>query len=268
MCRLFGLIANKEVDIYFSMQEASKSFKVLGKIHRDGWGIGWYEKSIARIEKKGETAPESEKFVEVSREVKSKIFIAHVRLASCGNTTDKNSHPFRYVEGEKEGKEKYWIFAHNGTVDGDEIMSLLIPPYDEEFTSQPIDSEIYFRFILQCINKEGNNVEEGIKRAVQEIIDEGFANGGANFLLSDGKNLYGFKYGNHLYYLERDPGDVFWGESTETRSLIEVKRLAEEKAVIIASEEMTSDEDWKPLKDGDLIIVTKNLQVRIENIID
>ena len=76
MCRLFGLIANKEVDIYFSMQEASKSFKVLGKIHRDGWGIGWYEKSIARIKKYAETAPESEKFVEVSREVKSKIFIA------------------------------------------------------------------------------------------------------------------------------------------------------------------------------------------------
>jgi len=39
MCRLLGLVANKPVDIEFSLQR----FKKFAKNNPDGWGIGWYE---------------------------------------------------------------------------------------------------------------------------------------------------------------------------------------------------------------------------------
>lgn|GEM_PF-231488 len=262
MCRLFGLVANKEVDVCFSMHESNNSFEDMGQRNPDGWGIGWYDKSGPHIEKYAEDASDSERFRSISKEVKSKIFIAHVRKASCGNISDENSHPFQYDK---------WIFAHNGTVVRDKIMSRLISPYNKNFTSQPIDSEVYFRFILQCIDKEGNDVERGIRKAVQEIIDNGIVSSGANFILSDGKNLYGFRYGNSqnysLYYLERNPGKVFQSQSGETKALIDVKKLADEKAVIIASEKMTSDEDWEPLKNGELLIITENLKISKKNIV-
>ena len=41
MCRLLGIIANKAVDLDFSM----KKFKKFVKENHDCWGIGWYEKN-------------------------------------------------------------------------------------------------------------------------------------------------------------------------------------------------------------------------------
>jgi len=38
MCRLFGLTANKPVDVEFSLLEADKPFRNLGEKNPDGWG--------------------------------------------------------------------------------------------------------------------------------------------------------------------------------------------------------------------------------------
>lgn len=44
MCRLFGIIANREVDIEFSFHRADKPFKSFSENNPDGWGIGYYSK--------------------------------------------------------------------------------------------------------------------------------------------------------------------------------------------------------------------------------
>lgn len=250
MCRLFGLIANKEVDIRFSMLEARNKFKEQGRTNYHGWGIGWYEKGMAKIEKYGESAFESERFDALVKELVSRIFIAHVRLASSGSRADKNAHPFLY---------KNWLFAHNGTINCDKMLrELLIEPYNKDFTSEPIDSEIYFRFIIQNIEKEGDIIQ-GIKNAVKIVVPGA---SGANFILSDGESIYGFKYGKELYFLSRDPNSLS-STSKVTGALIESKRLLDEKAVIIASEKLT-DERWQEVKEGELIIVNSKLEIRRE----
>ncbi len=43
MCRLFGLYANKLVNVYFSFFEAERSFEDLSKKNPDGWGIAWFD---------------------------------------------------------------------------------------------------------------------------------------------------------------------------------------------------------------------------------
>ncbi len=46
MCRLIGVIANKPVDLEFSLER----FKNFAKWNPDGWGIGWYEeKGTAKV---------------------------------------------------------------------------------------------------------------------------------------------------------------------------------------------------------------------------
>jgi len=49
MCRLFGLVANKKVNVEFSFLEADLTFKELGSSNPDGWGIGYYENGNPNI---------------------------------------------------------------------------------------------------------------------------------------------------------------------------------------------------------------------------
>ena len=247
MCRLFGLIANKEVDIKFSMLKASNNFKSQAKNNPHGWGIGYYKNSKPVVEKHGESAFYSNRFDELVKEVKSKIFIAHVRYASSGSAySDKNAHPFVF---------KNWIFAHNGTINKERILKLLKLPYNKNFTSEPIDSEIYFRYVIQCI-EENSDIYEGIKLAVNEVVRD---SSGANFLLSDGEKLYAFRLGKELYYLLRDP-TLLNVISNETKALIESKAPTNEKAILISSEKLTVGESWKKIEDGYLLICDENLK--------
>lgn len=255
MCRLFGLTANKEVGVIFSMLQASNRFKNQGKANPHGWGFGWYEKEVPKVEKYGESAFFSNRFDERVKKIKSKIIIAHVRLATSGSSdSDSNAHPFIYNQ---------WIFAHNGTVNKKKILKLLRDPYNQNFTSEPIDSEVYFRYLIQCIDEKGDKIE-GIKTAVNEVVK---SSGGANFLLSDGLKFYAFRYGRELYFLERDPLSPFScssNETYETYALIESKKLANEKAILIATEKLTEDEKWKELLDGELLVINENLEIRRE----
>jgi len=45
MCRLLGLVANKSVDLKFSL----KRFKDFSKSNPNGWGIGWYENNYSNV---------------------------------------------------------------------------------------------------------------------------------------------------------------------------------------------------------------------------
>lgn len=251
MCRLFGLVANKEVDINFSMLEASRSFKALGKDNPHGWGIGWYDnKGKLKIEKYGESAFVSERFNNLVKEIYSSIAIAHVRYASNGDKTDRNAHPFIYDK---------WIFAHNGTVNKDRLLKLLYSPYNQNFTIKPIDSEIYFRFLLQKI-EEKDDIFEGIKDAVKEVTED---DTGANFLLSNGYSLWAYRHGRELYYLIRDPDKSLYDSSKETGALIESKRLNQEKAILICSEKLTDNESWKEIAEDTIISIGKNLKCEL-----
>jgi len=249
MCRLFGLIANKEVDIKFSILEAKNHFKKQGKNNPHGWGIGYYKNSEPKVEKYGESAFDSNKFDELVKEIKSKIFIAHVRYASSGSPhCDRKAHPFVY---------KNWIFAHNGTIDKERTLKLLIPPYNQNFTSEPIDSEVYFRFLIQCIEK-GNDVSKGVCSVAKEVTKNAT---GANFVLSDGRILCAFRYGKDLYYLRREPASLTM-TSKETQALIGSKTLLKEKAFLISTEKLTENESWKEIENGRLLIIDENLHIR------
>jgi hypothetical protein len=52
MCRLLGLVANKPVDLEFSLVK----FKEFASWNPDGWRIGWYENKKAKIFKQGISA--------------------------------------------------------------------------------------------------------------------------------------------------------------------------------------------------------------------
>ena len=258
MCRLFGLTANKPVDVEFSLLKADKPFRNLGEDNPDGWGIGWYEDNKAKIFKEGISAKNSERFCSYAKEVRSNIVIVHVRKGTGAPPSEVNSHPFKY---------KNWLFAHNGSVDRDYLLDILKDKYKKELKGET-DSEIYFYWILQCI-EETKDVIEGIKKAIDEIIKSGIYYTGLNFLLSDGKFLYAFRYSRHskdyysLWLLKREPSESGPLEfrSKETSALLRSKALKGEKAVLVCSEKLT-EEKWEEIEFGKLLIIDPNLSIK------
>lgn len=260
MCRLLGVITNKDVDIEFSFLKADEPFKKLGNRNPDGWGIGWYKNDGPEIFKEGLSTFESGEFAKKAKEVRSRIIISHVRTGTGAEKAERNSHPFSFDR---------FIFAHNGSVDRDSLMDLLEEDFKKAIKGET-DSEVFFYWILQNI-KTKSDVIEGIRSAVNRVTE--FNHTGLNFLLSDGSSLYAFRYSSgsrgyySLFYLKRDQADdrLLSLQSKETRMLLYTKSLNREKAVLVCSEKLT-EEQWKEIPFGQLLIVSSDLSTRLEEI--
>ncbi|OIN98060.1 class II glutamine amidotransferase [Candidatus Desantisbacteria bacterium CG_4_10_14_0_8_um_filter_48_22] len=256
MCRLFGIMANREVDIDFSFYKADKPFKSFSRSNPDGWGIGYYKNGKAEVFKEGLDDVEKYDFNKIEY-IKSNIVISHVRKAAqYGGNSSKNAHPFKY---------KNWIFAHNGVVKRERILECLDEEYKQELTSEN-DTEIYFRLLLQEINRS-SNVINGIKTGIK-IVKEQVDYTGLNFVMSDGETLYAYRDASEnknyysLYFLERKPqkGKEFNFKSKATNQLMHSKCLLGEKAVLFCSEKMT-EEEWQEIELGKLFIVDPKLEI-------
>src|SRR3989338_1200049 len=246
MCRLLGIVANQPVDLEFSLER----FKDFARDNPDGWWIGWYENGVPRIYKQGISAlADKSTLSRISREVRSKIIIVHVREGTGAVSAQRNSHPFSYQS---------WLFAHNGSVDRNHLFSLLSEEYKRAVNGET-DSEIYFYWILQNIFKYGNIIF-AIDNALKQIIPKPHT--GLNFLLSDGRRLYAFLYSKKsesyysLYKLERKSEDAAPIElcSSKTSVVLRNKSKKTEKAVLICSEKLTR-ENWQEIGVGHLLMI-------------
>ena len=260
MCRLLGLISNKPVDLTFSLE----LFKGLSEKNPDGWGIGFYDTNFQpKLYKEGMSAidPESQ-LSRVSKEVVSHVIIAHVRKKGTDDApaTKVNSHPFKYNN---------WLFAHNGKIDREYLFRLLDNKYRFALEGKT-DSEVYFFWILQHIEKSGNEIA-AIRNALKEMKPRYHT--GMNFLLTNGMTLYAFRYTGTdqekypLYWLKREPSKPEPIEFVfqETSAVMQSKSLQGEKAVLVCSEKLTR-ENWSEIPLGFLLEINQNLITKKINI--
>jgi glutamine amidotransferase len=256
MCRLFGIRANRPVDVEFSLLAGPSPFCRLGNKHPDGWGVGWYVDGESVIKKEPVAAGDSELFRAAVAVVESSIVITHVRKATEGAKTRENCHPFRHTK---------WLFAHNGGLNRAQLLRQLQGEWRERLEGQT-DSEVLFRWLLQNVAQEGNIVL-GLKRAVQ-AVPPGFSS--LNFLLADGESLYAYRNASRrkeyysLFYLRRAPIDSQLEElrSKEVKALLHSKALRGERAVLECSERLT-EESWQPIPLGHLLEVNGELVPRL-----
>ena len=256
MCRLLAIVANKPVDLEFSLER----FKKFSECNPHGWGIGWYEDNVSKVFKQGIPATHQKaKFAILSKEVLSNIIIVHVRKGTGAEPSERNSHPFKYNN---------CLFAHNGSVDRKYLFSFLRGKYKNELEGET-DSEVYFHWILQNIEDYGDTLT-GMKEAIKKVTQRNYS--GLNFLLSDGKSLYAFRYSKHsqnyysLYKLERIPSEQQPLElkSEETRALLRSKSLKGEKATLVCSEKLTEreGEEWNEIGFGKMLIIGTDLNMK------
>ncbi|MCX7940393.1 MAG: class II glutamine amidotransferase [Endomicrobia bacterium] len=150
--------------------------------HLDGWGIGWYEGTKARLYKSGNSViKENAKFFDLVKQInETKILIIHFRKSAWKNTNiKKHSHPF---------KNDKLLFAHNGTIyNYDKISKYL----NIDTKQRPLDSELYFLLLLYHYKKS-----KDLMNAYNETIN--FISKNCKYssltcLFSNGENLFAFR---------------------------------------------------------------------------
>ncbi|KPJ91912.1 MAG: hypothetical protein AMJ53_10480 [Gammaproteobacteria bacterium SG8_11] len=194
MCDLFALSAKKD----YSAPEFLPVFAVQAKKNMDGWGIGFYRKHRALVEKSAEKIFYSgqlhDSFQRLARVVKSRIIICHLRFRTSGLVDECHAHTFVLKFAGHD-----WIFAHNGKA-----------PAIESYKSSGIaiedaisDSARVFEYLrdhMEDHHKEDVKPEKlfnTLLNSISKMMDQ--YPGEYNFLLSNGHLLFAFT--NHRQFM-------------------------------------------------------------------
>jgi predicted glutamine amidotransferase len=131
----------------------------------DGFGIAWYgDRPEPGLYRDILPAWSDPNLKSLCRQIKSDLFLAHVRASTGGATSRANCHPF--VSGR-------WSFIHNGQIGGfDRIRRSLEATISDELYDQRLgttDSELFFLLLLD----EGlaRDPEAAVARATARVIE-------------------------------------------------------------------------------------------------
>ncbi len=238
MCRLLGIVANRDLPILDCLTAAPRCLSTLSRQHPDGWGIALYSNEALawRVHRSVARAYECSEFRSVAASAHASVVIAHVRQKTVGTTALANTHPF--CRGP-------WVFAHNGTIKRITDLTKLASPERLAEIEGETDTERLFAFFLTRLDEAGlgsapasDATTRVLARATRELRAlEDF--GAWNYLLSDGRVLYAHRFGRTLHMLRR------------------------EDAVLIASEALT-DEPWIPIEDGTFVRIERNERPEVD----
>jgi glutamine amidotransferase len=228
--------------------------------HRDGWGIAYYQERDVLLLREASAASESQLVQHVERHgPPSETVISHIRLATVGARKLANTQPFA-----RELGGRMHVFAHNGDLPGIETdppaASGCFHPVGES------DSEVAFCQLLQRL-ADSDPVEAMTLRSLSERIDRvaAFARsirkrGPANFLYADSDVL--FVHADRrthpetkqplpgLYLLSRNCHEAVPDLSESGVTL----KTARQALTLVASEPLTG-EAWRPLDEGELLVI-------------
>ncbi|MGC8476944.1 MAG: class II glutamine amidotransferase [Acetobacteraceae bacterium] len=186
MCELLGIAASAPVSARFSLRRLARRGRRPGE-PIDGWGVVLHDGGDVRCYREPEPAGNSAwlRFVE-RHQAPARIVISHIRLATAGTVSLRNTHPFvRELGGRMHS------FAHNGRLPGIEALA-----GDPGGWFRPVgesDSERAFCALLARLAPLWRDAVPTAAARLAELrrfaADLG-ALGPANFLYSDGEYLF------------------------------------------------------------------------------
>jgi len=240
MCQLLGMNCNVPTDICFSFT----GFQARGggtDVHRDGWGIAFFEGKGVRLFLDPQPSSESP-VAQLVRQypIRSLNVIAHIRKATQGPTGLENTHPFM-----RELWGRYWIFAHNGH------LADYQPDFDGSFL--PVgqtDSERAFCHLLQtlrCQFPSGPPERSALREAVNAFAEHVRQYGVFNFLLSNGDCLFAHRSTDLHYIIRRAPFAVAHLKDEDVTVDFSEVTTPNDRVALIATLPLTDNEIWTPL---------------------
>lgn len=170
----------------------------------DGFGLAWYcERPEPGLYRDVYPAWSDPNLKSLAYQVKSRLFMAHVRASTGTATSRNNCHPFAV------GK---WSFMHNGQVGGFESFrkaaDMLIS--DDLYASRKGATDSEALFLLTLANGVDTDAKAALERATRVLEDLSRQKGTTPHMrltgaLSDGQTLYAVRYASDdqapsLYY--------------------------------------------------------------------
>lgn len=290
MCRLFGYKGSKPSKLSFFLVDASNALmkqavldsRNLSNSH--GWGIGFYQKNKAHIQKRASAASFDFNFKFLTDFIETDTMIAHIREATVGEISDYNAHPFIY------GK---WIWAHNGTIQGFDVLrptvlQLIGPELAFEIMGAT-DSEYCFFLFIKNLSKKVPDINSPdidvavITKTFVETLRE-INNLGANIgielphklniVVTNGRILIASRFGNSLFYSTRHQAKneniKLFRNATNLRinlnSCDESFCNIEHDSVMIASEKINQEDNWYEVPDQCVMTIDERLSISLTNI--
>jgi predicted esterase len=165
----------------------------------NGWGLLYYSSGAPVVTRGQPVAYVDNNFNTAAQQLAAsgnQVAMGHVRNANSGATDIPDPHSFIRERGGKT-----WVFAHNGGLNTSNTKRLIGPTYLSYFTPSVgsnwddpdvVGSNLYLIYIIKCIEESGWNVKLGIAKAETEIYNTD-SSANANFLLSDGNMMWGYK---------------------------------------------------------------------------
>ncbi len=260
MCELFAMSSRGPATVTLSLSILAEHGGNTAP-HKDGWGIAFYDEGDARILKDTEGASHSKwvQFVE-QQEIRSTLVLSHIRLATDGGISTKNTQPYA-----RELGGRMHVFVHNGHVP--EIKSLNEYRSDSYRPIGDTDSEVAFCALLERVKPLWGDRDATPNLQARLDLVAKFANdlgqfGPANFLYCDGEVL--FAHGHRRKHADgayRPPG-LFWLHRRCARKdlLSETSGFSvtshNQDVILVASVPLTA-EAWEPFREGEVIAISK-----------
>ncbi|ORW30497.1 class II glutamine amidotransferase [Mycobacterium paraense] len=228
----------------------------------DGTGLGWYEhRDEPALFRSITPAWGDENLLELATEIRTRLFVAHVRAGTGTPVQQTNCHPFRY---------RNWLFVHNGHVAGYPRLrrDLLLAVRPDLFgnIAGSTDSELMFHLALTF--GLADDPIAGIARMAGFVEATAAAAGVAEPALqmtvgvSDGVRLYAVRYASgpeaNTLFVSEDPESVRMLYPAE-----EAPRHFADDSRVVVSEPLTHLPGmWREVAAGTALIIGRDIEER------
>jgi len=225
----------------------------------DGFGIGWYaEKDYPGVYRDLRPAWSDENLMSLSQQIRSGLFMAHLRAAYHGIVQRSNSHPFAY---------RNWLFQHNGEIsDFEKIkrdMQMAIREDLFPLISGTTDTETAF-YLALTLGLE-TDPKGGMERMIGEVEvlrEKAGIELPVRFTcaMTDGKNIFAVRYSS-----DRDSKTLYVNRDREAMQEVLGADTPRDPAHIVLSEPLDECGDhWKTVPESSFVRVCEG-ELEIED---
>ena len=263
MCELFSISSSAATEISFSLDEFSKHGGLTDH-HRHGWGIAYYAENTAKVIKEAHQASDSLclDFIK-DYQMKSQIIMSHIRYATQGEISYRNTQPFtRELSGQEH------VFIHNGDLKG--IVNNLKYVNKRFQAMGKTDSETAFCYLMNQISMiwDAPSKPDLTKRVqvFSYFSKEMQSLGLANFIYSDSEYVFAFSDKREVKNKENGqtitlPGLHVLQRTCQVKpvktTIKGLKMTHKSKNVVLLSSVPLNDENWQALDSGHLLVLKK-----------
>ncbi|MBX7115847.1 MAG: class II glutamine amidotransferase [Myxococcaceae bacterium] len=236
MCRLFAIRSEEPVRV----NRAFAALKNRSHEHKDGWGLALFDDGAPAIEVSVKAAHACHRFDELSMSLSTKSMLTHLRLASQGDVSERNAHPFRHEN---------WAFMHNGTLQNfderyERVEALIAPDYRARLCGETDSERCFYLFLTHLRRFAKPSTREAavaLAHTVRDVVDIFDVASTAkertttNFVAFDGNTLLACRHGKDLFH-------AFTGT-----------------AHFIASEPLWPDDPWVAIEEDSVLAIDSSL---------